>query len=205
MGSTQSQTDARKRIVTAKADASDLTFISVTSSPGRWTDGRGFSHPIYNFDYSVGDPPLHSMLGLRFIAFQDLAVAIRGEMQLQTPFPPSLSKWKRYVMLSDSCLRNVASLLDAWMREIFSLRPSWSVLVSDAMSVFMDSAVVDSSKKMDSRQILARQASTERSFAAFLSHFKWECGTEARLIHDRLSRMLPYGNQDIFLDSGMRA
>ena len=50
-------------------------------------------------------------------------------------------------MLSDSCLRNVASLLDAWMREIFLLRPSWSILVSDAMSVFMDSAVVDSSKK----------------------------------------------------------
>ena len=43
-----------------------------------------------------------------------------------------------------------------------------------------------------------------KRFAGFLSHYKRECGTEARLVQDRLKNILPSG-QDMFLDSGKSA
>ena len=43
-----------------------------------------------------------------------------------------------------------------------------------------------------------------KRFAGFLSHYKRECGTEARLVQDRLKNILPCG-QDVFLDSGKSA
>ena len=39
-----------------------------------------------------------------------------------------------------------------------------------------------------------------KRFAAFLSHFKVECGTEARLVQLELNQQLPA--REIFLDSG---
>jgi hypothetical protein len=47
----------------------------------------------------------------------------------------------------------------------------------------------------------ARPAGSAKTFAGFLSHFKLECGTEARLVHDMLAATLPPGDK-IFLDSG---
>ena len=37
-------------------------------------------------------------------------------------------------------------------------------------------------------------------YRGFLSHFKYECGTEARLVHREMGEMMP--GEDIFLDSG---
>ena len=39
-----------------------------------------------------------------------------------------------------------------------------------------------------------------KRYRGFLSHFKHECGTEARLVHNEMSEILP--GEDIFLDSG---
>ena len=41
-----------------------------------------------------------------------------------------------------------------------------------------------------------------KRFASFLSHFKRECGTEARLVQLQLKQILPGDNNDVFLDSG---
>ena len=45
---------------------------------------------------------------------------------------------------------------------------------------------------------------TGKRFAGFLSHYKRECGTEARLVHKELRDILPAG-KDMFLDSGANA
>ena len=39
-----------------------------------------------------------------------------------------------------------------------------------------------------------------KRYRGFLSHFKYECGTEARLVHSKMGEMMP--GEDIFLDSG---
>ena len=39
-----------------------------------------------------------------------------------------------------------------------------------------------------------------KRYRGFLSHFKYECGTEARLVHREMGEMMP--GEDIFLDSG---
>ena len=39
-----------------------------------------------------------------------------------------------------------------------------------------------------------------KRYRGFLSHFKHECGTEARLVHNEMSEIMP--GEDIFLDSG---
>ena len=95
---------------------------------------------------------------------------------------------------------------------MFDARSDWSSLVVDAVNAFLASAV-DSSLMQGNRSISVAQAQpgmasqlseggNQRSFAAFLSHFKFECGTEARLVHIQLPRHLPAGNRDVFLDSG---
>tara|TARA_A100001015_G_C14470185_1_gene511435 strand:- start:204 stop:365 length:162 start_codon:yes stop_codon:yes gene_type:complete len=40
----------------------------------------------------------------------------------------------------------------------------------------------------------------DKRYRGFLSHFKHECGTEARLVHTGMSEILR--GDDIFLDSG---
>ena len=40
----------------------------------------------------------------------------------------------------------------------------------------------------------------DRRYRGFLSHFKNQCGTEARLVHREMGEMMP--GEDIFLDSG---
>ena len=42
---------------------------------------------------------------------------------------------------------------------------------------------------------------SRKSFTAFLSHFKRECGTEARLVQQYMQKILP-PEDDVFLDSG---
>ena len=43
--------------------------------------------------------------------------------------------------------------------------------------------------------------SAGKQFAGFLSHYKHECGTEARLVEVKLTEMLPKGHNNLFLDS----
>ena len=40
-----------------------------------------------------------------------------------------------------------------------------------------------------------------KQFAGFLSHYKHECGTEARLVHNELKELLPDHHNALFLDS----
>ena len=44
-------------------------------------------------------------------------------------------------------------------------------------------------------------ASATKQFAGFLSHYKHECGTEARLVQRELRDILPSGRNAMFLDS----
>ena len=48
---------------------------------------------------------------------------------------------------------------------------------------------------------LLENAPDPKRFAAFLSHFKKECGTEARLVQQNLKPLLESGHDQIFLDS----
>ena len=43
---------------------------------------------------------------------------------------------------------------------------------------------------------------TRKRYAGFLSHYKREAGTEARLVQQNLSQILPGQNSHVFLDSG---
>ena len=40
-----------------------------------------------------------------------------------------------------------------------------------------------------------------KHFAGFLSHFKFECGSDARIVYENLQKVLP-PEDDVFLDSG---
>ena len=173
---------------------------------------RACAQPTYDFTLSTGDPPQSSTFAFRLVSFRDLRLGLRGELELASPFPPPMSKWKRFVTLTQSDLEKIAAVLDKWMREMFDARGDWSFLVVDAVNAFLASAV-DSSLAQGNRSISVAQAQpgmasqlseggNQRSFAAFLSHFKFECGTEARLVHIQLPRHLPAGNRDVFLDSG---
>ena len=44
-----------------------------------------------------------------------------------------------------------------------------------------------------------------KRFASFVSHFKRECGTEARLVQLQLKQILPEDSDEVFLDSGAAA
>ena len=47
-----------------------------------------------------------------------------------------------------------------------------------------------------------RPSLRDRRFGAFLSHYKTECGTEARLVQQNLKQILPRDTNEVFLDSG---
>ena len=184
------------RMSSSSLDVRALTFISVRIGR-RYIDARGLSHPIYIVDVNEGSSPI--ALPFRLSSFRDLCSSIVGEMELSVAFPPPMSKWKRYVTLTPSDLAKIASTLDAWMRELFEKQSEWSLLVADSLRVFVASAVANMQPS------LVQQPYNEgkvRSFAAFLSHFKFECGTEARLVHGQLPRHLSASNRDVFLDSG---
>ena len=53
--------------------------------------------------------------------------------------------------------------------------------------------------------VTCRPSLRDRRFAAFLSHFKRECGTEARLVQLQLKQILPEDSDEVFLDSGAAA
>ena len=188
-------------------DVEAISFVGVAVGE-TISDGWGLStHPTY--DVSLGDPPRSFTLAVRLVSFRDLQLATRGEVAVASAFPARMSKWKRYITLSPSDLTKIASQLDGWMRELFMLRPKWSRLVVDAMHTFCRSAVLPS--RPSAHGTLAGplppppakpgQGSDDRTFGVFLSHYKFECGTEARLLHLQLPRLLP-NYQNIFLDSG---
>ena len=141
-----------------------------------------------------------STLSFRNVSFQDLKVATAGELNIDAVFPAKMSKWKRFVSLSEADLEARAAALDAWTGSIFSQRAAWTDLVQDAMKTFVDSALlVDGAAPGDDRRSLLSSPTFRplmmkaqtldspygggtRKSAAFLSHFKWECGTEASAI-----------------------
>ena len=141
-----------------------------------------------------------STLSFRNVSFQDLKVATAGELNIDAVFPAKMSKWKRFVSLSEADLEARAAALDAWTGSIFSQRAAWTDLVQDAMKTFVDSALlVDGTAPGDDRRSLLSSPTFRplmmkaqtldspygggtRKSAAFLSHFKWECGTEASAI-----------------------
>ena len=50
-------------------------------------------------------------------------------------------------------------------------------------------------------EIRVSSDSRRKQYAGFLSHFKLECGTEARYLYEKLKELLPQGRNDLFLDS----
>ena len=60
---------------------------------------------------------------------------------------------------------------------------------------------IDPPASLGGATMLAPARGTRKRFAAFLSHFKRECGTEARLVHQYLQRILP-PEDEVFIDSG---
>jgi hypothetical protein len=180
------------------------------------TCARGVRHPTYDVEFASGDPPQTFTLTFRNVSFRDLSVATVGELNLPCGYPPTFSKWKRFITLTEADLFARASSLDAWMRALFGVQAAWTPLVAVAAKTFMESAL-DTAGIEKRRQVGGRSATAQaqtfdgplsssnvpsRSFAAFLSHFKLECGTEARLVHGQLPKLLPLGSPGVFLDSG---
>ena len=60
---------------------------------------------------------------------------------------------------------------------------------------------IDPPASLSSATVPAPTRGTRKRFTAFLSHFKRECGTEARLVHQYLQRILP-PEDEVFIDSG---
>ena len=52
-----------------------------------------------------------------------------------------------------------------------------------------------------SSHLSPKSSPTRKRYAAFISHFKKETGTEARLVQMRLQDLLPAGSKEVFLDS----
>ena len=67
------------------------------------------------------------------MSFRNLKLGIEGELEVASEFPPKMSKWKRFVTMSQSDIEEIASKLDAWIREIFDNRSDWSPAVANAV------------------------------------------------------------------------
>ena len=52
-----------------------------------------------------------------------------------------------------------------------------------------------------SSHLTPKSSPSRKHYAAFISHFKNETGTEARLVQMRLQDLLPAGSKEVFLDS----
>ena len=59
----------------------------------------------------------------------------------------------------------------------------------------------DSEERPAEDVIPADDGSAKKQFAGFLSHYKHECGTEARLVQVQLREILPRGHNKLFIDS----
>jgi hypothetical protein len=198
------------------------------------TCARGRTHPSYDVALACGNPTRSITLGFRNLMFKDLHLKISGELRIEASFPAQMSKWKRYVTLTEDDLVQRASMLDVWVRDLFSLRPRWPPSVARWMNQFFESALNRSvamlgpapavhatppsmppppegsragaaSEQPPPAAALGGPAAThnnrkKKKSAAFLSHFKLQAGTEARLVHGELKAILG-GACDIFLDS----
>ena len=91
---------------------------------------RGRSHPSYDVTLVSGSNPTRSVVTLSFrnAMFNDLHLKISGDLRVEASFPGQMSKWQRYVTLKEEDLVHRASMLDVWMREVFSLRRHWPPL-----------------------------------------------------------------------------
>ena len=67
-----------------------------------------------------------------------------------------------------------------------------------------DGDAKDPAEKATSDASTRRISASGKHFVSFLSHFKRECGTEARLVCNEMKHILPEDNNDVFLDSGER-
>ena len=63
------------------------------------------------------------------------------------------------------------------------------------------SSIQGGSSSKSSSSSKSKGPTSPKSYAAFLSHFKRECGSEALLVHNELAQILPK-HKKVFLDSG---
>ena len=107
---------------------------------------RGRSHPSYDVTLVSGSNPTRSVVTLSFrnAMFNDLHLKISGDLRVEASFPGQMSKWQRYVTLKEEDLVHRASMLDVWMREVFSLRRNWPPSVAPWVNQFLGSALLAS-------------------------------------------------------------
>ena len=93
--------------------------------------------------------------------------------------------------------------LDVWFDEVEVKKAHRTVLAKEFKALQVSSSLVAAESKPEAKSSASEPEPTPKGkrFAGFLSHYKRECGTEARLVQDRLKNILSRG-QDVFLDSG---
>ena len=97
--------------------------------------------------------------------------------------------------------------LDDWFDEVEVKKVHRKRLVTEIKDLQSSSSLAAAESQPKAKSSTSEPGptpKTEKRFAGFLSHYKRECGTEARLVQDRLKNILPSG-QDMFLDSGKSA
>ena len=96
--------------------------------------------------------------------------------------------------------------LDDWFDEVEVKKVHRTRLAKEFKALQVSPSLVAAESKPEAKSSTSEPAPTPKGkrFAGFLSHYKRECGTEARLVQDRLKNILPSGH-DVFLDSGKSA
>ena len=96
--------------------------------------------------------------------------------------------------------------LDDWFDEVEVKKIHRKVLAKEFKALQVSSSLVAAESKPEAKSSASEPEPTPKGkrFAGFLSHYKRECGTEARLVQQNLKNILPSG-QDVFLDSGKSA
>ena len=96
--------------------------------------------------------------------------------------------------------------LDVWFDEVEVKKAHRTVLAKEFKALQVSSSLVAAESKPEAKSPASEPEPTpkRKQFAGFLSHYKRECGTEARLVQLELKNILPIG-QDVFLDSGKSA
>ena len=96
--------------------------------------------------------------------------------------------------------------LDDWFDEVEVKKVHRTRLAKEFKALQVSSSLVAAESKPEAKSSASEPEPTPKGkrFAGFLSHYKRECGTEARLVQVELKNILPSG-QDVFLDSGKSA
>ena len=96
--------------------------------------------------------------------------------------------------------------LDDWFDEVEVKKIHRKVLAKEFKALQISSSLAAAESKPEAKSSASEPEPKpkEKRFAGFLSHYKRECGTEARLVQEKLKNILPSG-QDVFLDSGKSA